>query len=118
MQPEQSKLVTSKAVIRAAKSLGLCSDTLAGVIKLDTATTAMLWAGDHLLTPDVEAWGRSVLLVSLFDKLLTIVGGSEADAQLWLLSANRAFENQAPIDLMITDDGLDRLVRYLCSFTR
>lgn len=113
-----SKHVTSKAVIHAAKSLGLCSDTLAGVIRLDIATTAMLWAGENVLTPGEEAWERSALLVSLFDNLLTIVGGSEADAQLWLLSANRAFDNQSPIDLMITDDGLDRLVRYLCSFTR
>jgi uncharacterized protein (DUF2384 family) len=109
----EKQQVLSKAVVRAAESLGLRSDTLAGVLGLDAVTTAKLCASDHLLTSEEEAWGRGVSLILLYDSLLSITGGSESDARKWLLSANSVFNNQAPIDLMITVAGLDRLVSYL-----
>jgi len=105
--------VLTKALIQAAGHLGLSQARLAQILGLSTATVSRLYAGTYQLSPERKEWEFAVLLVRLFRSLDAIVGGIAEDARRWLGSDNQALADRKPIDLIISTEGLVRVVTYL-----
>lgn len=113
MNSTDKQRILSEALVRAAVCLELPERMLADVLGLDTITISKLYSRDYFLSPDKREWELAALLVSLYDRLHVITGGSQVDAVKWLNSPNYALQNHGPIELMTTEDGLIHVVRYL-----
>jgi uncharacterized protein (DUF2384 family) len=105
--------VISKAAVNAAELLGLSQARLAQVLGVSTSTVSRLHTGSYLLSPEKKEWEFAVLLVRLFRSLDAIVGGIAEDARLWLGSNNHALSDKKPVELIISTEGLVRVVNYL-----
>jgi uncharacterized protein (DUF2384 family) len=105
--------VISKAAVNAAELLGLSQARLAQVLGVSTSTVSRLHTGAYLLSPEKKEWEFAVLLVRLFRSLDAIVGGIAEDARLWLSSNNHALSDKKPVELIISTEGLVRVVNYL-----
>ena len=56
---------------------------------------------------------RSLLLVRLYRLLDMMVGGNNYEAKNWILSKNKSFEGNSPLEVLISPDGLRDIVKYL-----
>ena len=109
--PQESQVLT-KAVIRAAKLLGLTQRQVAGTLGLSGPTTSRLFGGKYLLSPArAKEWELAVLFVRLF-RSLDALWGHEGTARNWLDSYNVAL-GAAPLELVGQAAGLVRVVDYL-----
>jgi transcriptional regulator with XRE-family HTH domain len=102
----------SKAVVRAARLLGLSQRELAGVIGVSVATASRLFAGAYLVAPErAKEWELARLFVRLYRSLDALWGHDEV-ARTWLASHNVALAAR-PVDLIGGVEGLVRVVNYL-----
>ena len=102
----------SKAVVRAAVILGLSQATLAEVLGISRATASRLTSGAYRLDPARrKEWELGLLFVRMFRSLDAVAGHGEA-ARTWLGGPNLAL-GEAPIDAIVTAEGLVRVVQYL-----
>ncbi len=102
----------SKAVVRAAKLIGLNQSELAAVLGISKATASRLVGGRYLLEPKrVKEWELALLFVRLFRSLDALVGHGE-DARTWLRGPNAAL-GRSPAEEIVTAEGLVRVVQYL-----
>jgi len=105
--------VISKAAVNAAELLGLSQARLAQVLGVSTSTVSRLHTGTYLLSPEKKEWEFAVLLVRMFRSLDAIVGGIAEDARSWLNSNNHALADKKPAELILSTEGLVRVVNYL-----
>lgn len=110
-QPDRATVLT-KAVLRAARQLGLTNKVLATVIGLSEATVSRMRAGDYVLQPGHKPFELAVLFVRLYRSLDAIVGGDDAVAGSWLKNRNTAFDAE-PLVLIQTVPGLMNVIQYL-----
>lgn len=104
--------VLSKAVVRAARLLGLTQRDVAAALGISEATTSRLFASKYMLSPDhAKEWELALLLVRLF-RSLDALWGHEESARLWLTSHNIALGGR-PQDLLRSVEGMVRVVAYL-----
>lgn len=104
--------VLSKAVVRAARLLGLSQRDVAAALGLSEASTSRLFAGRYVLSADrAHEWELGRLLVRLF-RSLDALWGHEASARQWLASDNLALAGR-PLDLVRSVEGMVRVVTYL-----
>ncbi len=104
--------VLSKAVVRAARLLGLTQREVAAALGLSEATASRLFAGRYLLSAErAHEWELGRLLVRLF-RSLDALWGHEASARQWLASDNLALAGR-PQDLLRSVEGMVRVVAYL-----
>jgi transcriptional regulator with XRE-family HTH domain len=103
----------SKAVRRAADLLGLTQATLADVLGVSPATASRLCAGSYALSAQRRReWEFATLFVRLFRSLDAIVGHGP-EARQWLQGPNLAFNEEKPVVLIRTAEGLVRVLHYL-----
>ncbi|MFO1415507.1 MAG: antitoxin Xre/MbcA/ParS toxin-binding domain-containing protein [Burkholderiales bacterium] len=104
--------VLSKAVVRAARLMGLTQRDVAAALGLSEATTSRLFAGRYLLSAErAHEWELGRLLVRLF-RSLDALWGHEESARQWLGSDNLALAGR-PLDLLRSVEGMVRVVAYL-----
>ena len=102
----------SKAVVRAAALLGLSQVELSRLLGISKASTSRLVGGSYLLEPNrTKEWELALLFVRLFRSLDAVVGHGD-EARAWLRGTNAAF-GRAPMEEIITAEGLVRVVQYL-----
>ena len=106
--------VVSKAVVRAARFLGLNNSALASVIGLSEATISRLASGAYMLDPGSKAYELALLLIRLFRGLDAIVGGEEEPMRGWMRSPNLALGG-VPAEQVRTIAGLMNAVAYVDS---
>lgn len=110
--PVSDAAVLSKAVVRAARLLGLTQRDVAAALGISEATTSRMFAGKYQLSRErAKEWELAVLLVRLF-RSLDALWGHEASARTWLTSENLAL-GARPADLVRTVEGMVRVVAYL-----
>jgi uncharacterized protein (DUF2384 family) len=110
--PVSDAAVLSKAVVRAARLLGLTQRDVAAALGISEATTSRMFAGKYLLSRErAKEWELAVLLVRMF-RSLDALWGHEASARTWLTSENLALGGR-PADLVRTVEGMVRVVAYL-----
>ena len=105
------RAVLSKAVVRAARLLGLTQSQVAATIGLSDATVSRMFGGKYLLDPSRKEWELGSLLVRVFRSLDSIVG-SDDKARQWLRGKNLAL-CERPLDLLPKAEGLIRVLHYL-----
>lgn len=104
--------ILSRAVVRAARLLGLAQRNVAAMLGTSEATASRLFAGRYLLAPDrAKEWELAVLFVRFY-RALDALWGHEDSAHAWLASPNTAL-GARPVELIITVEGLVRVVNYL-----
>ena len=106
--------VVSKAVVRAARSLGLNNAALTGVIGLSEATISRLASGSYTLDPESKSYELALLLIRLFRGLDAMVGGEEGPMRGWMRSPNLALGG-VPAEQVRTIAGLTNAVAYVDS---
>ena len=104
----------SKAVVRAARLLGIKQTQLADILGISTATASRLAAGEYKLQPTRKEWELGSLFVRLFRSLDALVGHSE-QAHMWLNSRNLGL-GEVPAELLGSTEGLVRVLHYLDAY--
>ncbi len=104
--------VLTKAVVRAARLLGLSQRELARILGVSEATVSRLVDDRYRLSPDrAKEWELARLFVRLFRSLDALWGHGE-EARAWLASPNLALASR-PRELLASVEGLVRVVDYL-----
>ena len=103
--------VLTKAVVNAAKALGMSQSKVASTLGVSDPTASRMFTGKYLLDPARKEWEMGALFVRLFRSLDSIVG-SDDKARAWLTSENRAL-GARPADLLPSAEGLIRVLSYL-----
>lgn len=104
----------SKAVVRAARLLGVKQTQLADILGISTATASRLAAGEYKLQPTRKEWELGSLFVRLFRSLDALLGHSE-QAHMWLNSRNLGL-GEVPAELLGSTEGLVRVLHYLDAY--
>jgi len=104
--------VVSKAVVRAAATLGLTNAGLAKVLGLSPASASRLREGAYVLPLDSKPYEFALLLIRLFRGLDAMMGGEEQASQSWMQTPNRALDG-APVDRITSVTGLVETVAYV-----
>lgn len=111
-QPVSEGAVLTKAVLGAARYLGVSNRALAAIIGLSEASVSRMNSGSYTLAPGDKAFDLAVLFVRLFRALDAIGHGDEAVARAWLRNANSALGG-TPLALIHSVPGLVHAVSYL-----
>ena len=109
--PDPASVVT-KAVMRAARRLGLTNRALADIIGISEASASRMGNGAFALQPGQKPFELALLLVRLYRSLDAIAGGDDDVARTWLRSGNAALAG-SPLDLIRTVPGLVNVIAYL-----
>lgn len=107
----RAAMVLTKAVLRAARSLGVNQRRLATVLGVSEATVSRLARGSTLGVTTKEG-ELALLFVRLFRSLDALVGGDDAKAREWLWAGNRHLGG-VPGDRISCITGLIDVVTYL-----
>src|SRR5436190_16513882 len=110
--PDRRKVLT-KAVVRAARALGLSQARVAATLGVSDPTVSRMFAEKYFLDPGRKEWELGALFVRLFRSLDSIVASDER-ARAWLDSENRALGGR-PLDLLERAEGIIRVLHYLDS---
>lgn len=103
--------VLTKAVLAAARMLGLRNRDLAHVIGASEASVSRLSAA-RLIEPDSKEGELALLFLRLFRSLEALVGGDDTKARAWL-HADNAHLGGVPATRIKTVEGLVDVVQYL-----
>ena len=110
--PEPAVVLT-KAVLAAARRLGLRNRDLSIVLGASEASVSRL-SGGRLIEPDTKEGELALLLLRLFRSLDALVGGDESKAKAWLQAEN-AHLADVPAKRIRSVEGLVEVVQYLDS---
>jgi hypothetical protein len=105
--------VLTKAVLNAARLLGLRNRDVAMVIGASEASISRLAAG-RMIEPATKEGELALLFLRLFRSLDALVGGEEAKARAWLHASN-AHLGGVPAERIRRVEGLVDVVQYLDS---
>ncbi|MSQ50932.1 MAG: DUF2384 domain-containing protein [Betaproteobacteria bacterium] len=108
---DESRTVLTKAVVKAAKLLGLNQSRVAGTLGVSEPTVSRMFGGKYQLDPQRKEWELAALLVRVFRSLDSVVASDEK-ARAWLNSGNFAL-GERPVDLLPRVEGLIRVLHYL-----
>jgi hypothetical protein len=110
--PDEATVV-SKALLRAAKALGLSSAELAAIVGTSESTLSRLRHRKRGPIPLGTKEGELALLfLRAFRSLDALVGGNEAHAKGWLHAENHHVGG-VPLERMKKIEGLVDVVEYL-----
>ena len=110
-EPDEAGIL-SRAVVRAAGLLQLSQRETAAILGVSGATASRLFAGRYKLAPErAKEWELARLFLRFY-RSLDALWGHEASAHAWMASPNLAL-NARPLDLLVTVEGLVRVVNYL-----
>lgn len=110
--PAQREVLT-KAVVNAAKALGMTQSRMAATLGVSDPTASRMFGGKYLLDPARKEWEMAALFVRLFRSLDSIVASDEK-ARAWLAAENKAL-GARPLELLPSAEGLIRVLLYLDS---
>ncbi len=100
------KLVLAKALLSAAKALGLTQDQTGKIIGRDRSSIS------RGVDPASKAGELALLLIRAYRGLFLLLGGEDADLKHWTKTHNHHL-NGVPSELMQSVDGLASVVMYL-----
>src|SRR5690242_14139105 len=100
--------VLTKAVVNAAKALGMNQSKLAATLGVSEPTVSRMFGGKYLLEPERKEWEMAALFVRVFRALDSIVASDEK-ARAWLAAENKAF-GAPPFELLQRAEGLVRVL--------
>jgi hypothetical protein len=105
--------VLSTAVVEAASRLGLGSSDLTSIIGTSQPSASRLLNGKYFIPEGSKTWELSAHFVRLYRSVSSLVGGNDELARSWLKSANQAFDNRHPLEVVKRVEGLLHVCEYL-----
>lgn len=111
VEQEDRRAVLTKAVVKAARLLGLNQSRVASTLGVSEPTASRMFGGKYQLDPERKEWELAALFVRVFQSLDSIVASDEK-ARAWLNSNNLALGDR-PVDLLPRAEGLIRVLHYL-----
>lgn len=105
--------VLSQAVAQVAARLEIGPTEMGRIVGISQPTASRLLRGEYSLKESAKEWELSAHLLRLYRSLFSLVGGDEGLARGWLRSANAAFQERQPIDVIKRIDGLLHVCDYL-----
>src|SRR5229473_5456322 len=108
-----AEAVVAKALVRAARRLGLSQVEVAGVLGTSAASVSRTFGGERPIAPDSAEGRHALLFLRLFRSLDTLVGGDEEKARRWLEAPNAHLAGRPPRALLASTPGLVRVAEYL-----
>lgn len=111
MTPDPTK-VLAKATFNAAKALGLDKQELATAIGISVEQLDKPDCQELAFQPGTDAGQRCMLLIRLYDALVSQVGNDQEQIGRWLRSHNSAVEG-IPLTEISSLAGLVKVVVYL-----
>lgn len=111
LMASETSVVVSKAVLSAAKILGLTNAKLAEILGVSAPTITRLSQSQLQFSEASKEFEHATLLLRAYTALLDLVG-HEQRARAWLMAENLAL-GARPLELMVTSEGLVRVVGYL-----
>lgn len=105
--------VVARALVRAARRLGLSQTEVASVLGTSAASVSRSFAGERPIPPDSAEGRHALVFLRLFRSLDTLVGGEEEKARRWLEAPNGHLGGQPPRALLASTPGLVRVAEYL-----
>jgi hypothetical protein len=109
-RPPEAATVLTKAVFRAAESLGLAQRDLARILGVSPATVSRF--SRRPLDPESKEGELAVLFLRLYRSLDALVGGDREKCRSWLHAPNHHLGG-VPAALISTIAGLVKSVEYL-----
>lgn len=109
--PDRGAILT-KAVLRAAKRLGLSGRQLAEIVGVSEATVSRLRRGEAALEDGSKPFELAAFMVRAFRSLDAITGGDEGVARAWMVAPNTAL-GARPVERISTVQGLVDVTTYL-----
>ena len=103
--------VLTRAVLAAARRLGLRNRQLADVLGASEASVSRL-RGRRVIEPASKEGELALLFLRLYRSLDALVGGDDAKAEAWLRAENLHL-NGIPAERIRTVEGLVDVVQYL-----
>ena len=110
LQPDAGA-VLSKAVVRAARALGLRNSDVARVVGTSEASVSRMARG-RPLNPGSKEGELGLLFLRLFRSLDALMGGNEGQARMWLHAHNHHLSG-VPAERIHGVQGLVDVIRYL-----
>lgn len=107
----EAAAVLAKAVLAAARRLGLSNRDLAVILGVSEASVSRL-ARERGLRPGRADTSLALLFVRLFRSLDAATGGEEAKARAWFGARNHHLGG-VPASLVRSPEGLVSVVQYL-----
>ncbi len=104
----------TRAVVRAARSLGLTQKALAATLGISEASASRLNRGG-LIEAGTKKAELAALLVRLYRSLDSLLGGDQAKARAWM-HAHNLHLGGTPAEMIQTVVGLIRVAEYLDAF--
>ncbi len=108
-----AEAVVAKALVRAARGLGLSQAEVAVVLGTSAASVSRTFGGERPIAPDSAEGRHALLFLRLFRSLDTLVGGDEVKARRWLEAPNAHLAGRPPRALLASTPGLVRVAEYL-----
>ena len=108
---DRKAAVLTKALLRAARILGLSQRELAAVIGTSESSASRLQRG-RLVDPASKEGELALLLLRVFRSLDALLGGNEEAARGWLQARNRHLGG-APLHRLQSVTGLVGVADYL-----
>lgn len=105
--------VLSTAVVEAARRLELRTTDLNAIIGTSQPSASRLLNGKYFIPEGSKTWELSAHFIRLYRSVSSLVGGNDELARTWLKSANRAFDDRQPLDVVKRVDGLLQVCAYL-----
>lgn len=112
----QRTVVLSQAVVEAARRLGIGPTDVGQIVGVSQPTASRLLNGEYSLKESSKEWELSAHLVRLYRSLFSLVGGDDDLARGWMRSANKAFADQPPINVIKRIDGLLHVCEHLDAY--
>ena len=107
----RSSRVLTRAVVRAARLLGVSQRVLAAMIGISESSASRLNRG-RLIDPETKEGELAGLFIRVYRSLDALLGGNDVESRKWMHADNRHL-NGVPVELVRGVPGLVRVADYL-----
>lgn len=105
--------VLTREVLRCAGEFGLTPEQLAATLGVSSEVVSDLLRSATFITAGSASHERGSMLVEIWRSLGSFTGGHASAARRWLRAPQEALGLRAPLELLVTADGLVTLCTYL-----
>ncbi|WP_371194935.1 MbcA/ParS/Xre antitoxin family protein [Glaciecola sp. SC05] len=112
IQEQSDGQIVTQAYCEAGEWLGLKREDLADIIGASVASIARYKAKTAEIN-DAKRMELALMLIRIYRSLFAIVGGDKAKMQHWINTDNRHLNEQTPLQLLKSIQGMYTTVRYL-----
>lgn len=112
LEPQSDGQIVTQAFCEAGDWLGLKREDLAHIIGASVASIARYKAKQAEIN-DAKRIELALMLVRIYRSLFAIVGGDKEKMQHWMHTHNHHLNEQTPLSLLKSIQGMYTTVRYL-----